>query len=48
MDCGVVAVAPSAEAPSHWAIGSSFAVRHLTDSLESELPPTESPPPRHA
>jgi hypothetical protein len=46
MDCGVVAVAPSADAPSQLAAGSSFVLRHLIGSLESELPPTESPPPR--
>lgn len=48
MDCGPSTVAPSASAPSHWAGGSSFVVRHLTGSLESELPPTESPPPRRS
>lgn len=48
MDCGVVAVAPSTAAPSQWVGGSSFPLRHLTGSLESELPPTESPPPRQS
>lgn len=48
MDCGVVAVAPSADGPSQWVGGSSFPLRHLTGSIESELPPTESPPPRQS
>jgi len=48
MDCGVVAVAPSTAGPSQWVGSSSFPLRHLTGSIESELPPTESPPPRQS
>ena len=48
MDCGVVAVTPSADGPTQWVGGSSFPLRHLTGSIESELPPTESPPPRQS